>query len=102
MLVALLWLMLGAPIINLEQQKQLNKIISQQNTPDDCNQTSYPFDAEERTELSPGAFTFEYLQTDPADLIYMDGYLKHNKSYYPSGLLILQAEMFSPPPEFLS
>ena len=101
MLVALLWLMLGAPIIHIEQQKQLNKIISQQNNPDDCDQT-YPFDAEEGTELSPGAFTFEYLQADPADLIYMDGYLKHNKSYYPSGLLFLQTEMFSPPPEFLS
>lgn len=85
--------------MHTEQQKQLAKISSQQNIPDDCDQTSYPFDAEERTELSQGAFAFEYLQADQADLIYMDGNLKHNKSYYPSGLLISQTEMFSPPPE---
>ncbi|MGZ8518281.1 MAG: hypothetical protein ACXWWD_13070, partial [Chitinophagaceae bacterium] len=102
MLLALLWLMLGAPILHIELQKQLTKISSPQNTTDEGDQNSYPFDAEENTELNPAAFTFEYLQIDPSDFTCMDGYLKHNKSHYPSGLLILQAEMFSPPPEYLS
>lgn len=101
MLVALLWLMLGAPVIHIEQQKHLTKITSQQNTTDESDQNSFPFDGEENTELNPGAFTFEYLQAYPTDLIYMNDYLKHN-SFYSCGLLILKAELFSPPPESLS
>lgn len=97
-LLALLWLTMGASFVYVEQQKQENKISYPQSDTDDCEQTSYPFtDNTEEKILAD-----EYLRGDVEQSLHMDSPLKHSKCYYADAFVTIHCESVSPPPKTIS
>jgi hypothetical protein len=104
MLVAFLWLTIGASFLSVEQQKQLSNRITSKNDADDSEKSSTPFEntPEEKTETSSNAFSEEYLREDTEHFSYADIPLKHNKCHFADAFVAFYGESASQPPEIFS
>lgn len=103
MLVAFLWLTIGASFLSVEQQKQLTHKTTSRAEADDTEKDSTPFEnaKEEKTETSPNTFSEEYLREDTEHFSDTNSPLKHNKCHFADAFVAYYGESASQPPDTL-
>jgi hypothetical protein len=105
MLVAFLWLTIGASFLSVEQQKQLqNETTSKADADDSVEKDSTPFEnaKEEKTESSSNTLSEEYLREDTDHFSSTHTPLKHNKCHIADAFIAYYGESASQPPETFS
>ena len=104
LLVAFLWLTIGASFLNIERQKQVTNKTTSKNEAHESEKASAPFEnaTEEKTENNPNVFSGEYLRADTEHFLHTDIPLKHTKCHFADSFTAFYGESASQPPEILS
>ena len=104
LLVAFLWLIMGASFLTVERHKQaINKATSKSDA-DETGKASTPFEntTNDKTEHGTNAFSGEYLNEETESIFHTDIPLKHNKRQFEKAFPAIYSESVSQPPEIVS
>ena len=103
-LVAFLWLIIGASFLTNELKKQAINKTNSKSESDHSGKAFTPFEntTDERTENSLNAFSVEYLRPETESLLHTGISLKHNKCYLEKAFPAIYCESVSQPPKTVS